>query len=184
MTAPSAFTTLLSPLRLGTHTVRNRTLMGSMHTGLDGLERGVERLAAFYAERARGGAALIVTGGYGEQVDVLRSLSNVEVIGHQDDMRAVWARVRAAVNPRAFPDGFAYLAALEGAAKAQASDYVKRYEATHGAGTASAFGAYTWQDPAADVSQLPWPIIDRILDERRRRKLPVLARWQRDGRRA
>ena len=62
MTAPSAFTTLLSPLRLGTHTVRNRTLMGSMHTGLDGLERGVERLAAFYAERARGGAALIVTG--------------------------------------------------------------------------------------------------------------------------
>jgi len=57
------FPTLLSPLRLGAHTVRNRTLMGSMHTGLDGLKRGVERLAAFYAERARGGAGLIVTGG-------------------------------------------------------------------------------------------------------------------------
>jgi 2,4-dienoyl-CoA reductase (NADPH2) len=71
MTATSAFTTLLSPLRLGTHTVRNRTLMGSMHTGLDGLERGVERLAAFYAERARGGAALIVTGGYAMNVEAM-----------------------------------------------------------------------------------------------------------------
>ncbi len=71
MTAPSAFTTLLSPLRLGTHTVRNRTLMGSMHTGLDGLERGVERLAAFYAERARGGAGLIVTGGYAMNLEAL-----------------------------------------------------------------------------------------------------------------
>jgi hypothetical protein len=48
----------------------------------------------------------------------------------------------------------------------------------------TAFGTYTWQDPAAEVSQLPWPIIDRILDERRRRKLPVLSRWQRDGKRA
>jgi 2,4-dienoyl-CoA reductase (NADPH2) len=71
MTAPSAFTTLLSPLRLGAHTVRNRTLMGSMHTGLDGLERGVERLAAFYAERARGGAGLIVTGGYAMNLEAM-----------------------------------------------------------------------------------------------------------------
>ena len=71
MAAPSTFTTLLSPLRLGTHTVRNRTLMGSMHTGLDGLERGVERLAAFYAERARGGAALIVTGGYAMNLEAM-----------------------------------------------------------------------------------------------------------------
>jgi 2,4-dienoyl-CoA reductase (NADPH2) len=71
MTAPTAFKTLLSPLRLGTHTVRNRTLMGSMHTGLDGLERGVERLAAFYAERARGGAGMIVTGGYAMNLEAL-----------------------------------------------------------------------------------------------------------------
>jgi 2,4-dienoyl-CoA reductase (NADPH2) len=71
MTAPSTFTTLLSPLRLGAHTVRNRTLMGSMHTGLDGLEHGVERLAAFYAERARGGAALIVTGGYAMNLEAM-----------------------------------------------------------------------------------------------------------------
>ncbi len=71
MIAPPAFTTLLSPLRLGAHTVRNRTLMGSMHTGLDGLEHGVERLAAFYAERARGGAALIVTGGFAMNLEAL-----------------------------------------------------------------------------------------------------------------
>jgi 2,4-dienoyl-CoA reductase (NADPH2) len=65
------FPTLLSPLVLGSHTVRNRTLMGSMHTGLDGLERGVERLAAFYAERARGGAGLIVTGGFAMNVEAM-----------------------------------------------------------------------------------------------------------------
>ena len=64
MPATALFPVLLSPIVLGAHTVRNRTLMGSMHTGLDGLERGVERLAAFYAERARGGAGLIVTGGF------------------------------------------------------------------------------------------------------------------------
>ncbi|MEP7296639.1 MAG: NADPH-dependent 2,4-dienoyl-CoA reductase [Burkholderiales bacterium] len=71
MSIASSFPTLLSPLELGAHTVRNRTLMGSMHTGLDGLERGVERLAAFYAERARGGAGLIVTGGYAMNLEAL-----------------------------------------------------------------------------------------------------------------
>jgi len=49
MDSPPVFPTLLSPIVLGAHTVRNRTLMGSMHTGLDGLDQGVERLAAFYA---------------------------------------------------------------------------------------------------------------------------------------
>ena len=54
---------LLSPLKVGRHTLRNRVIMGSMHTRLDFLDRGVEREAAFYAERARGGVAMIVTGG-------------------------------------------------------------------------------------------------------------------------
>ena len=54
---------LLAPLDLGFVTLRNRTLMGSMHTGLEESPGGFERLAAFYAERARGGAGLIVTGG-------------------------------------------------------------------------------------------------------------------------
>ena len=56
---------LFQPLDLGFTTLRNRTLMGSMHTGLEEVENGFERLAAFYSERARGGAGLIVTGGIG-----------------------------------------------------------------------------------------------------------------------
>jgi len=55
---------LLAPLTVGTTTLRNRLVMGSMHTGLeDGIEH-IPALAAFFAERARGGVGLIVTGGY------------------------------------------------------------------------------------------------------------------------
>ncbi|RJF95987.1 NADPH-dependent 2,4-dienoyl-CoA reductase [Noviherbaspirillum saxi] len=54
---------LLSPLDLGFTTLRNRVLMGSMHVGLEEVPNGFERMAAFYAERARGGVGLIVTGG-------------------------------------------------------------------------------------------------------------------------
>jgi 2,4-dienoyl-CoA reductase (NADPH2) len=55
---------LFKPLDLGFVTLPNRILMGSMHTGLETRPDGMERLAAFYAERARGGAALLVTGGF------------------------------------------------------------------------------------------------------------------------
>ena len=55
---------LFRPLELGFATLPNRILMGSMHTGFESRPDGMERLAAFYAERARGGAALIVTGGF------------------------------------------------------------------------------------------------------------------------
>nr|WP_206325901.1 MULTISPECIES: NADPH-dependent 2,4-dienoyl-CoA reductase [unclassified Streptomyces] len=54
---------MLSPLDLGFTTLPNRVIMGSMHVGLEETEHGFERMAAFYAERARGGAGLIVTGG-------------------------------------------------------------------------------------------------------------------------
>ena len=54
---------LLAPLDLGFATLKNRVIMGSMHTGLEELADGPQRLAAFYAERARGGVGLIVTGG-------------------------------------------------------------------------------------------------------------------------
>ncbi len=54
---------LLAPLDLGFTTLKNRILMGSMHTGLEEMPDGAERLAALYAERARGGVALMVTGG-------------------------------------------------------------------------------------------------------------------------
>ncbi|WP_141870089.1 NADPH-dependent 2,4-dienoyl-CoA reductase [Arthrobacter sp. SLBN-53] len=55
---------LLSPLDLGFTTLRNRVVMGSMHTGLEDRARDTDRLAAYFAERARGGVALIITGGY------------------------------------------------------------------------------------------------------------------------
>jgi 2,4-dienoyl-CoA reductase (NADPH2) len=55
---------LFRPLELGHVTLPNRIVMGSMHTGLEERPDGMQRLAAFYAERARGGAALIVTGGF------------------------------------------------------------------------------------------------------------------------
>ena len=55
---------LFEPLDVGSVRLPNRILMGSMHTGLEARPDGIERLAAFYAERARGGAALIVTGGF------------------------------------------------------------------------------------------------------------------------
>jgi 2,4-dienoyl-CoA reductase (NADPH2) len=60
----SPYPHLLAPLDLGFTTLRNRTLMGSMHTGLEEEKNGFERMAAFYGERARGGAGLIVTGGF------------------------------------------------------------------------------------------------------------------------
>ncbi len=59
----NAYPHLLKPLDLGFTTLPNRLLMGSMHLGLEELEGGHERMAAFYAERARGGVGLIVTGG-------------------------------------------------------------------------------------------------------------------------
>ena len=55
---------LLAPLDLGHTTLRNRVLMGSMHTGLEETKDGYTRLAAYFAERARGGVGLIVTGGF------------------------------------------------------------------------------------------------------------------------
>ncbi|MFD7839015.1 FAD-dependent oxidoreductase [Streptomyces sp. NPDC059761] len=63
MSSQSRYPNLLSPLDLGFTTLPNRVIMGSMHTGLEEHQGGFERLAAFYAERARGGAGLIVTGG-------------------------------------------------------------------------------------------------------------------------
>lgn len=55
---------LLSPLDLGCTTLRNRVVMGSMHTGLEDRAHHIDRLAAYFAERARGGVGLIITGGY------------------------------------------------------------------------------------------------------------------------
>lgn len=58
-----SYPSLFAPLDLGFTQLKNRVLMGSMHTGLEEYPDGAERLAAFYAERARHGVALIVSGG-------------------------------------------------------------------------------------------------------------------------
>lgn len=58
------FKALFQPLDLGFTHLKNRILMGSMHTGLEEDKEGLHRLAAFYRERAQGGAGLIVTGGF------------------------------------------------------------------------------------------------------------------------
>ena len=60
---------LFQPLDLGFTQLKNRVVMGSMHLGLEEAEHGFERMAAFYAERAAGGAALIVTGGIGPNAE-------------------------------------------------------------------------------------------------------------------
>ncbi|CAN7202484.1 NADPH-dependent 2,4-dienoyl-CoA reductase [Terrabacter sp. LjRoot27] len=60
----TAYPHLLEPLDLGFTTLRNRVVMGSMHTGLEDRAKDFDRLAAYYAERARGGVGLIVTGGF------------------------------------------------------------------------------------------------------------------------
>jgi len=81
------FPNLLSPLDLGFTSLKNRTLMGSMHTNLEERPNGFERMAAFYAERARGEAGLIVTGGIGPNAEgaVFRGagiLTNDEEVKH------------------------------------------------------------------------------------------------------
>lgn len=60
----TSYPNLLSPVDLGFTTLRNRVVMGSMHTGLEDRARDTDRLAAYFAERARGGVGLIITGGY------------------------------------------------------------------------------------------------------------------------
>jgi 2,4-dienoyl-CoA reductase (NADPH2) len=60
----SEFPILLSPLPVGTTTLKNRVIMGSIHTGLEDRAKDTRKLAEYFAERARGGVALIITGGY------------------------------------------------------------------------------------------------------------------------
>jgi 2,4-dienoyl-CoA reductase (NADPH2) len=64
-TANPHFPKIFEPLDLGFTTLRNRVIMGSMHTGLEEQKDGIQRMADFFAERARGGVGLIVTGGFG-----------------------------------------------------------------------------------------------------------------------
>jgi 2,4-dienoyl-CoA reductase (NADPH2) len=67
--SPSPYPHLLAPLDLGFTTLKNRVLMGSMHTGLEDKVRDFPRLAAYFAERASGGVGLIVTGGFAPNIE-------------------------------------------------------------------------------------------------------------------
>ncbi|SKB74029.1 NADPH-dependent 2,4-dienoyl-CoA reductase [Maribacter arcticus] len=62
------YTHIFEPLDLGFTTLKNRIIMGSMHTGLEEQKNGLEKIAAYYAERAKGGAGLIVSGGISPNV--------------------------------------------------------------------------------------------------------------------
>jgi len=69
MTANPHYPHLFAPLELGPLTLPNRILMGSMHTGLESAPGGHAKLAAFYAERAAGGTALLVTGAFAPNME-------------------------------------------------------------------------------------------------------------------
>jgi 2,4-dienoyl-CoA reductase (NADPH2) len=62
------YTHIFEPLDLGFTILKNRILMGSMHTGLEEEKNGLEKIAAYYAERAKGGVGLIVSGGIAPNV--------------------------------------------------------------------------------------------------------------------
>ncbi|HQY28088.1 MAG TPA: NADPH-dependent 2,4-dienoyl-CoA reductase, partial [Burkholderiaceae bacterium] len=95
MTTP--YPHLLAPLDLGFTTLRNRVLMGSMHTGLEDIGNAHERLAAFYAERAKGGVGLIVTGGFAPNQDsiVMRGASILDNEAEADKHRVITDAVHA-----------------------------------------------------------------------------------------
>lgn len=78
-------TSLFSPLDLGFTQLKNRVLMGSMHTGLEEHPDGPRRLAAFYAERAASGVALIVTGGIAPSAEGV-VMAGASVLNHEDQL--------------------------------------------------------------------------------------------------
>lgn len=84
----TAYPHLFTPIAAGPFTLPNRIVMGSMHTGLEGDRNAVSRIAAFYAARARGGTALIVTGGYGPN-RAGRMTPHPAFIGSRDDAMAL-----------------------------------------------------------------------------------------------
>lgn len=80
MTGADRYPLMFSPLDLGFTQLKNRVLMGSMHTGLEDVPGGFERQATFFAERARGGVGMIITGGIppNEEAGGRTKLSNPE----------------------------------------------------------------------------------------------------------
>nr|WP_026775163.1 NADPH-dependent 2,4-dienoyl-CoA reductase [Polaribacter sp. Hel_I_88] len=89
------YTHIFEPLDLGFTTLKNRILMGSMHTGLEEEKNGYEKMAVYFAERAKGGVGLIVTGGIAPNIQgwtapfSARMSSKKHVRNHQKVTKAV-----------------------------------------------------------------------------------------------
>jgi 2,4-dienoyl-CoA reductase (NADPH2) len=81
------FPTLFEPLDLGFTQLKNRIIMGSMHTGLEEAKDGLERMAAFFSERARGGVSLMVTGGFGPSAEAATH-PHTKIICNEEDALA------------------------------------------------------------------------------------------------
>ncbi|CAG8865419.1 2,4-dienoyl-CoA reductase [Pseudomonas fluorescens] len=96
--AAAPYPHLLAPLDLGFTTLRNRTLMGSMHTGLEERPGGFERMAVYFAERARGGVGLMVTGGIApnDEGGVYSGAAKLTTVEEADRHRIVTEAVHAA----------------------------------------------------------------------------------------
>ena len=88
---------LLAPLDLGFTTLKNRVLMGSMHTGLEDIGNSHGRMAAFYAARAKGGVGLIVTGGFAPNPDsiVMQGASILDNEAEAEKHRVITEAVHA-----------------------------------------------------------------------------------------
>jgi len=89
---------LLTPLRIGRTTIPNRMVMGAMHTRLETLDRPHERLAAFYAARARGEIGLILTGGYSPVPEGVMDEGGLFLNRHEqlDEHKLITSEVRKA----------------------------------------------------------------------------------------
>lgn len=66
----NSYANILKPLHLGFTTIKNRVVMGSMHTGLEDRFYNYPKLAAYFGERAKGGVGLIITGGFPQTAKV------------------------------------------------------------------------------------------------------------------
>ena len=99
MTSPrrigeSRYPHLFQPLDLGPVTLKNRAVMGSMHTGLEEVDNGFARLAVYYAERAAGGVGMIITGGIAPNPEGgvgAKLQTDEEVVIHRQVTQAVHA---------------------------------------------------------------------------------------------
>lgn len=87
---------LFSPLDLGFTKLKNRALMGSMHTGLEDVENGFARQAAFFAERARNGVGMIITGGVPPNVEASGHGAKLSTPGEAAQHRVITEAVHAA----------------------------------------------------------------------------------------